>query len=296
MRHLLLTSTLLAGCSLGSVEPRVVSADEPLPADLAPGDIVRRGELEVEVPEYGEDVQVVAELEDGTSVELMISSKLDGYINIVNPEMEPLVIAAGSTAPCGDGAYKLAGHKWTTEFQWRFQAGSTPSANNKDNVETGLQRAASAITTSRNDCGLADQVDLTHRYMGRTAAAPNIRGTSTGVTCQSSDGVNVVGFGALPTSFLAVACSWTDGSGRAVEGDIKYNTRFSWYALAAPASCNNRFGIQAVGAHEFGHVFGLGHVSEANHPNLTMSTAARECSNAPLSLGLGDVRALRALY
>ena len=48
--------------------------------------------------------------------------------------------------------------------------------------------------------------------------------------------------------------------------------------------------------HELGHVFGLNHVSESGHPNLTMSTAARDCSNAPLSLGLGDVRALRQLY
>ena len=68
------------------------------------------------------------------------------------------------------------------------------------------------------------------------------------------------------------------------------------HALTVPTGCSNRFGVQAVGVHELGHVFVLNHVSESAHPNLTMSTAARACSNAPLSLGLGDVRALRQLY
>ena len=63
-----------------------------------------------------------------------------------------------------------------------------------------------------------------------------------------------------------------------------------------PSGCSNRYGVEAVATHEFGHVFGLGHVSETNHPTLTMSTAAGACSNAPYSLGLGDVRALRSLY
>ena len=207
------------------------------------------------------------------------------------------MLAAGSTAPCSDGAFKLSGHKWTAEYQWRFQAGSTPGANSKDNVETALVNAANAITTSRNSCGFADLVSATHKYLGRTSAAPAVRGTASGaVACGNSDGNNVIGFGSLPAGFLAVACSWTDGAGKAVEGDIKYNTRYSWYALGVPANCSRRFGVQAIGVHELGHVFGLSHVSESGHPNLTMSTAARDCSNAPLSLGLGDVRALRQLY
>jgi hypothetical protein len=65
---------------------------------------------------------------------------------------------------------------------------------------------------------------------------------------------------------------------------------------AVPPSCTNRFGVQAVGTHELGRVFGLGHVSESAHPHLTMSTAVTACSNAAVSLGLGDVRALRQLY
>lgn len=287
---------LLAGCSSGD-EPRIVSADEPLPSDLAPGDIIQRAGVEVFVPTAGEQVQLVGELDDGTSIELTVRTSLDGIPEVIaNDLVEPVVLAAGATAPCQDGAFNLGGHTWTDTYRWRFQASSTPSGNSKDNVELALRHAASAITTSKNDCGLADQVSATHTYLGRTSAAPNIRSDDGVVTCGNTDGNNVSGFGTLPQGFLAVACTWADGNGHALEGDVKFNTRYRWYALGVPNGCEDRYGVQAVGAHELGHVFGLGHVSESTHPNLTMSTAARACSNAPLSLGLGDVRALRRLY
>lgn len=52
-----------------------------------------------------------------------------------------------------------------------------------------------------------------------------------------------------------------------------------------------------VATHEYGHAFGVGHVDEASHRNLTMSAGLNEsCSNFEASLGKGDVRALNALY
>jgi hypothetical protein len=43
-------------------------------------------------------------------------------------------------------------------------------------------------------------------------------------------------------------------------------------------------------------VFGLAHVSQATHPELTMSTQAFPCQNEKVTLGLGDVRGLRTIY
>jgi hypothetical protein len=139
-------------------------------------------------------------------------------------------------------------------------------------------------------------VSATQQYLGRTGAAPGIKSVDGTITCTGTDGKNVVGFGTLPTGVLGIACAWSDGSGNAIEGDVRLSTRYAWYALDVPSGCSNRYGVQAVATHEFGHVFGLGHVSESTHPTLTMSTATRACTNAPYSLGLGDVRALRALY
>jgi len=288
---------LLAGCLAGDgPEPLEVSADEPLPVELAAGDIIRAHDIAVVVPDRGESVTITVETEAGTAVELTIRNPLEGPIEVVSPEPEPVVIAAGVTGVCQDGAYKLAGHRWTTPYQWRFQADSTPDANSKANVETALTNAARAIASSRNDCGLADQVSATQQYLGRTTIAPNITATSTTITCGARDGTNAVGFGRLPTNYLGVACSWSDGAGVALEGDVRLSRGSAWYALAVPAGCAARFGIQPVATHEFGHVFGLGHVSEASHPNMTMSTATAACTNSAYSLGLGDLRALRQLY
>ena len=54
---------------------------------------------------------------------------------------------------------------------------------------------------------------------------------------------------------------------------------------------------QGVQTHEYGHAFGMGHVSEADHGNLTMSTNINGAwSNFEASLGRGDVLGLRSLY
>jgi predicted Zn-dependent protease len=66
--------------------------------------------------------------------------------------------------------------------------------------------------------------------------------------------------------------------------------------VTKPSTCSSRFSVEAVATHEFGHAFGLGHVSETYHPSLTMSSVIRACQGSESTLGLGDVRGLNALY
>ena len=68
------------------------------------------------------------------------------------------------------------------------------------------------------------------------------------------------------------------------------------FALNVPAGCSESFGVQDVATHEFGHVFGLGHVPQIGHQKLTMSSLSLPCTNKTLTLGLGDVLGLRKLY
>src|SRR5215216_3213469 len=204
MRNFVVVLSLTA-CVL---EPREARVDNLTP-DLAVGDVVLADDIELEVPAPGV---------------------------FVSPE-EPVDVGVLSTAPCQDGAFNRSGHRWTTDYRWRFHAGSTPSANNTDNVETGLVRAANGIQNSRNDCGLDDLVSATHTYVGRTSNAPNV-GVSDGVIrCTARDEANVVGFGSLPGSTLAVACSWWDGDGHSLEGDIRISTHHNWYPLDVPSGC-----------------------------------------------------------
>jgi hypothetical protein len=62
-------------------------------------------------------------------------------------------------------------------------------------------------------------------------------------------------------------------------------------------SCNHRYDLESTVTHERGHTFGLGHVSESNHGNLTMSSASNgACQFSERTLGRGDVLGLANKY
>jgi predicted Zn-dependent protease len=105
----------------------------------------------------------------------------------------------------------------------------------------------------------------------------------------------VVGFGTPPSGYLGMTCWWTM-SGIIFESDMRLNKAYYHFYVNKPSSCSNRYSIEAVATHEFGHAFGLAHVSETYHPSLTMSTVIRSCQASESTLGLGDVRGLNALY
>ncbi len=289
---------MLVGCT-ADVPVIDVSADEPLPAELQAGDVVHRGDISVIVPEPGLGVAVSVEMEDGSVLDFAIENPVDGPVRLVPfAGVDELGTTSGwgelaVRNPCSDGAYNHEGFHWTTDFHWYFHASSTPSALSVGAVETGLQVAANAITHQRNNCGLADQVSATNSYGGRTAAAPSV--TASG-SCSGMDGKNVIGFGSLPSGVLGLTCAYFDGNHHAIEADVKLTTRRAWFSGAVPSGCSNRWGIEQVSTHELGHVYGLAHVSQATHPELTMSTQAYPCTNDKLTLGLGDVRGLRTLY
>jgi hypothetical protein len=193
---------------------------------------------------------------------------------------------------CSDGAYLRNGHRWSQRYNWRFQSGSRPKGFSSSGVANALRRAAYNIVNGDNNCGLPDLISATHWYRGSTSRAPNI---SSGARCLGRDRINTVGFGSLPRGVLGMTCWWTY-NGRVVEADIKLNrSYFGWY-ITRPSGCRSRWSIEGVATHEFGHVYGLGHVSENQHPSLTMSTLIRACQSSETTLGLGDVVGLRSLY
>jgi hypothetical protein len=195
----------------------------------------------------------------------------------------------GSKGACDDDAFKLGGIRWEEPFEWFFQEASLPDEYDSEDVLEVLIRSAENITAGRNDCGLPDRIDATARYAGTTTEPP----------CAASlaDGFNTVGFGKPDDEdrdLLAYVCPY--GIRDVIEADIVINSEMPW-ALSAD-ECRG-FGelLEATMTHEFGHAFGLGHVSERQHGELTMSpTSNGPCSPDEISLGLGDILGLEELY
>jgi hypothetical protein len=204
----------------------------------------------------------------------------------------PAVETAARTA-CGDSAYKFLGPAaaWTQPLRWAFRASSTPAGLSSSAVLAEIKKAFRNVTTSRNDCGLADQVSATSTYLGATSRKP---GVSSSGTCQGQDGYNVVGFGSLGGYYSGYTCIWWIGD-EIVEMDMRLDTDTQW-ALSL-SGCQGELVMESLVTHEVGHAFGLAHVSETKHGRQTMSVYIDDlCENQEATLGRGDVLGLQALY
>ena len=290
----------------GEAAPEENTSERGEPLDVQPGDRVDRLGVSVIAPEPGFGVWSEAILETGDTQSIRVETLADAtvYLFVDEHHDEPVEVeafggseasAAGdSPGACKDGAFQLASFRWTQQHAWWFNAGTTPGEIGKDAAEAALKKAATNITRSRNDCGLADQVSATQVYQGRTGTGAQIGSDG---SCKNGDGKNVVGFGDLPASYLGVACVWFDGDGNALEADVRLNKADRKWVVNIGAACSNRWSVEAVATHERGHVFGLAHVGEAGHGKLTMSPALNgPCQNSEATLGLGDVKGLRARY
>jgi hypothetical protein len=277
-------AVLLVGTGLGIPSPTLT---------------VDAGALSMTVPERGMGVQASALLSDGTELSVRVEHSVSGSITVdTSTDGQPAAVQlapTGEVRPCRDRQYNLTGQRWRETYRWSFRAISTPSNLPRGRVRDALRRAASNITGAHNNCGRPDRVSAQHEFAGVTRRRrPNI--TATGCNNGARDGVNVVGFRDLPTGVVGLTCWWwVVGSRFTIEADVALNrTDFLW--RIGRKDCTVEYLVQAVATHEFGHVFGLGHVGERRHPELTMSERGYPCDNSPSTLALGDVRGLEALY
>jgi hypothetical protein len=284
--------TMTAGPATNVLLSDLAGTDRTDPG-LRPGTLFSTHGLTVEVPQAGHGVWMDAVLADG-GVQLGLETDRNGMVTVHESATTRGVqlVAAAVTDPCKDGAYNLSGVKWGTDFAWFYQSATTPSNFTASAAAGAFQRAVNHITGGYTNCGLTDNVGATNTYLGTTPVAANINNDG---SCGLGDKANVVGFGALPKNYLGFTCWWTM-NGVVFEADMRLNKAYYRFYVKKPSSCSSRFSIEAVATHEFGHAFGLAHVSETYHPSLTMSTALRPCQASESTLGLGDVRGLSALY
>ncbi len=258
--------------------------------------------LTVDAPPAGYGVAAGAVLASGGHLDLILETGLDGITRDVTDDETIASAATGPTriasspSACSDRRYNLLPMKWAVTWEWYFNASSTPRGVIKTvRAETALKAAVASITGERNDCGRPDRVSATASYLGRTSTRP---GVDNG--CTTRDGKSVVGFGDLPTNVLGLTCTTYQiiprAVDRAVESDVLFNKAdFSW--ATSLSTCNgNRAMLRSVATHEFGHVFGLNHVSETSHGNATMSPAIGPCDDSAFTLAKGDMLGLEKRY
>ncbi|MDP8957507.1 MAG: M10 family metallopeptidase domain-containing protein [Actinomycetota bacterium] len=243
------------------------------------------------VPQAGVRVNAEAMLTNGQTIEVAVDSRADGSVVVhKGAEAEPVGMVSGVN-PCADPTHSIAGPKWNKTYSWVFNAGSTPSIISASGAESALKTSVSRIVNGYNNCGQGDAISATHSYAGRTTSLPDI---STSAACLSLDRKSEMGFAALPSGMVGMTCWWSL-SGEIIEGDIMFNKNIKWY-LKKPRRCSSRWSLHAAAAHEIGHLYGLNHVSEADHGSLTMSPKIMSCQKSEVTLGLGDLKGLEALY
>lgn len=292
-------AVLAPGSAPAAGPPAGVPVERP---DLHPGDVARVAGIGAVVPGPGNAVVGEAMRTDG-SVLIRVETSPRGKVSVTEGESESTSLGSGGGAAgpseCNDGAYNLNGTKWYTTFGWYFNIDTTPSEITQQNALHDLQHATENMKWVENNCGISDNSSASSTYLGETSTSTQV---NSNLTCGSNDGKSVVGFGTIDgTNVLAAACTWSvphTGYDEIVASDVKFDKgTFNWFTGSVPSGCSNRWSVEGVGTHERGHSFGLGHVTEANHPNLTMSEAINgPCQRSETTLGLGDATAMNTLY
>ena len=223
---------------------------------------------------------------------------LRGWPPVVpGPPVEGTAVEGGYTRRCTDSAGSWLGMRWREPLRWRVNEATIPGyLVDHPAVVSALRSAATTVDTGRNDCGLSADLGIEQQYAGGTDRRA---GVTAGGGCGERDGTNAVSFGHLNAGLLAVTCIWWYGGkqgGHSVETDILIDDAGGLFFLATPPGCSTRWDLEGTITHEFGHAFGLGHVSFADHGELTMSDGLPDCSTAYRSLGLGDYLTLKAQY
>lgn len=287
-------SALQAGETAGPIEARV-------------GDVILDRGAGVEVPEPGHGVTGADYKVDGAD-SLTVTTQADGTVRVENcgpDEDEPSTIerlrrgprakAASSPSACSDTAYNLFGFEWDHNYHWYLDKASRPSNLGGSATEDAVYKGIRAVAIAHNNCGMPDNVSAGQNYDGNSAGAVQINSNN---SCESSgDSTNRVRFGDLRSTSLGFACIWTSG-GVPDTADIKFNKQeFEWNPVGGGAGCTTKYSVRSTTTHEAGHVFGLDHVGETNHGNLTMSAASNgPCQDSEYTFGKGDILGLRQLY
>lgn len=207
-------------------------------------------------------------------------------------------IQSSTAIECQQGARRKLNHRPQGTVRWYFRGSTYPPGTGIQETATDLVRGMNNVTSMRNICGHAENISISHSYLGGTDRVTGIDHTG---TCPAGDGYSVVDFGNLPSSIVARFCAETFGTTTMTNFDVKFRKDYGWFTGWVPGGCSGRSSIEDVMTHEAGHVFALGDLNSGNTPSydgdqLTMWQGARRCDKRRTTLGYGDILGLREMY
>jgi hypothetical protein len=197
---------------------------------------------------------------------------------------------AGTPASCADGAYTLSGYKVVGGISFGYNPAGVPAGIAKT-AGTAVRNSLLSVAAGANRCRYTARLNTSATYTGASTRRPQV---NTAGACTGNDRVNVMGWGTLPTGYLAITCIYFAG-GKVINADTMINRRYTW-STATPPHCNNTWDLQSVLTHEVGHTFGLSHVDYTAHGSAVMATLINPCDTTKRLLGRGDYAALVRLY
>jgi len=207
---------------------------------------------------------------------------------------------------CSENYFNFGGGFWQssnaepTEL-WYYNESTASRAGLSVSASLADLRAGNYnMTTGQNNCGLQTNAFPVHGgFEGNTSRYANIDSNGD-KTSKYPDGQNTLSFGPYDAAEVAkgvlanTVTLWNTNSDAMIEADIYIGSNRG-LVDTFPSPCNQKFDLQTVITHEWGHSYGLAH--EYSGPDEVMWPSIGQCQGGlRRHLGDGDYNGMSALY